>query len=234
MVAPATVPFQARLHRRFHVRSDTRQGRPRRRRDRRRLHDRCSVHDRRMRGEGVHTAAGAVSTAGATRVLSPPGTSPRLHAIRIPLWRSSLPLIAGGRVDAGRDRVYAALRGGILGGRYGPGERLGEIEVADELALSRTPGPRGAAAAGVRGAGRGAPHRGPGCGPGPPTISTRPTSCVRCSRAWLRAARRHRVDPRQLAGWTRWPRTVAVDPWIGARPPGEFTELAALNAGSTP
>jgi DNA-binding GntR family transcriptional regulator len=37
------------------------------------------------------------------------------------------------------DRAYSALRGGILDGRYGSGARLGEIEVADELGLSRTP-----------------------------------------------------------------------------------------------
>lgn len=37
------------------------------------------------------------------------------------------------------DRVYAHIRGGIIEGAYGPGDRLGEVEIAELTATSRTP-----------------------------------------------------------------------------------------------
>jgi DNA-binding GntR family transcriptional regulator len=37
------------------------------------------------------------------------------------------------------DRAIAVLRSGILGGEYAPGERLGEVDLAEKLGLSRTP-----------------------------------------------------------------------------------------------
>lgn len=37
------------------------------------------------------------------------------------------------------DRVYTSLRGGILDGSYPQGARLGEVELADALGVSRTP-----------------------------------------------------------------------------------------------
>jgi DNA-binding GntR family transcriptional regulator len=37
------------------------------------------------------------------------------------------------------DRVHSLLREGILGGRYSPGERLGEAELAELIGSSRTP-----------------------------------------------------------------------------------------------
>jgi DNA-binding GntR family transcriptional regulator len=37
------------------------------------------------------------------------------------------------------DRAIDALRKGILGGEYAPGERLGEVDLATKLGLSRTP-----------------------------------------------------------------------------------------------
>jgi DNA-binding GntR family transcriptional regulator len=37
------------------------------------------------------------------------------------------------------DEAYATLRAGILGGRYEPGARLGEVELSESLGVSRTP-----------------------------------------------------------------------------------------------
>jgi DNA-binding GntR family transcriptional regulator len=42
-------------------------------------------------------------------------------------------------MSAASDRATEALRKGILGGRYAPGERLGEVDLANRLGLSRTP-----------------------------------------------------------------------------------------------
>lgn len=37
------------------------------------------------------------------------------------------------------EKVYLALRDGIAGGTFAPGERLGEVELAERLGVSRTP-----------------------------------------------------------------------------------------------
>jgi DNA-binding GntR family transcriptional regulator len=42
-------------------------------------------------------------------------------------------------MTAASDRAMHQLRERILGGEYGPGERLGEVEIAEKLGLSRTP-----------------------------------------------------------------------------------------------
>ena len=44
-----------------------------------------------------------------------------------------------GAVEAAVDRVYATLRKGILDGTYPQGTRLGEVDLADSLGVSRTP-----------------------------------------------------------------------------------------------
>ncbi len=57
-----------------------------------------------------------------------------------PALRSSL--VNGGGVvprSGSADRVYDTLRQGILDGRYAPGTRLGEADLADSLGVSRTP-----------------------------------------------------------------------------------------------
>ena len=59
------------------------------------------------------------------------GGSPALDCMQSEGW--------GGAVTAAADRAYGALRDGILDGRYGFGDKLGEIEIAEELGLSRTP-----------------------------------------------------------------------------------------------
>jgi DNA-binding GntR family transcriptional regulator len=41
--------------------------------------------------------------------------------------------------QAAVDRVYATLRKGILDGTYVQGTRLGEVDLADSLGVSRTP-----------------------------------------------------------------------------------------------
>jgi DNA-binding GntR family transcriptional regulator len=42
-------------------------------------------------------------------------------------------------MTAASDRAVDQLRERILGGEYGPGERLGEVELAEKLGVSRTP-----------------------------------------------------------------------------------------------
>src|SRR5947208_1421868 len=42
-------------------------------------------------------------------------------------------------MTAAIDRAIDVLRRGILNGEYAPGERLGEMDLADKLGLSRTP-----------------------------------------------------------------------------------------------
>ena len=129
------------------------------------------------------------------------------------------------------DRAYAALRAGILDGRYGPGVRLGEIEVAAELGLSRTPVREALRRLGSEGLVEvPAEPRLPGCGHGRPTISTRATSCVPCSRAWVPAARRPGSPPSSSTGWAGSPRDGRRRPFARAPAPGDFAELAALNA----
>jgi DNA-binding GntR family transcriptional regulator len=51
-----------------------------------------------------------------------------------------VPRSAGaGAAEAAVDRVYATLRKGILDGTYPQGARLGEVDLADSLGVSRTP-----------------------------------------------------------------------------------------------
>jgi DNA-binding GntR family transcriptional regulator len=47
--------------------------------------------------------------------------------------------LPAGPGPAAVDRVYASLRGGILDGSYPQGVRLGEVELAEALGVSRTP-----------------------------------------------------------------------------------------------
>lgn len=50
-----------------------------------------------------------------------------------------IPGSAGAPSAGAVDRVYASLRGGILDGTYPEGARLGEVELAESLGVSRTP-----------------------------------------------------------------------------------------------
>jgi DNA-binding GntR family transcriptional regulator len=128
------------------------------------------------------------------------------------------------------DRAYSALRGGILDGRYGSGERLGEIEVADELGLSRTPVREALRRLGSEGLVEVQPHRSARVR----AWTTQDLAETYELRALLEglAARRAaaRVEPGMLAELDDLAdRMLAADPSRGHRPPGEFTELAALN-----
>lgn len=129
------------------------------------------------------------------------------------------------------DRAYAALRAGILDGRYGPGARLGEIEVAAELGLSRTPVREALRRLGSEGLVESLPNRG---------ARVRSWSAddldesyeVRAVLEGLGARRAaSRVSAEQLerlgelAG-----EMVRADPSLGHRAPGDFADLAALNA----
>lgn len=128
------------------------------------------------------------------------------------------------------DLAYTTLRSGILAGRYPPGERLGEIEVAAEIGMSRTP---------VREALRRLDSEG--------LVEVLPNRGARV-RTWtvddleqtyeLRAvleglgARRAatRITADQLAELDRLAgEMVRCDPSLGHRPAGDFDDLAALN-----
>jgi DNA-binding GntR family transcriptional regulator len=133
-------------------------------------------------------------------------------------------------VTQAADRAYTALRGGILGGRYGSGERLGEIEIADELGLSRTPVREALRRLGSEGLVEVLPHRGSRVR----TWTAQDLDETYELRALLEglAARRAAtgLDAGTLAELdTLAARMVTVDPSLGHRPAGEFTELAALN-----
>src|ERR1044071_9687316 len=106
----------------------------------------------------------------------------------------------GGAVTAAADRAYGALRDGILDGRYGFGDKLGEIEVAEELGLSRTP---------VREALRRLGSEG--------LIEVLPNRGARV-RTWTAQDLEETYELR------------AVLEGLAARRAGEFGELAALNA----
>ncbi|WP_436775859.1 GntR family transcriptional regulator [Yinghuangia sp. YIM S09857] len=58
------------------------------------------------------------------------------------------------------DRAYELLRAGILDGRYAPGERLGEADLADATGASRTPVREALRRLEVEGLVEVAPHRG--------------------------------------------------------------------------
>jgi DNA-binding GntR family transcriptional regulator len=134
-------------------------------------------------------------------------------------------------VSQAADRAYAALRAGILDGRYGPGVRLGEIEVAAELGLSRTPLREALRRLGSEGLVESLPNRG---------ARVRSWSAddldesyeVRAVLEGLGARRAaSRVSAEQLerlgelAG-----EMVRADPSLGHRAPADFADLAALNA----
>jgi DNA-binding GntR family transcriptional regulator len=130
-------------------------------------------------------------------------------------------------VTQAADRAYSALRAGILTGRHGFGERLGEIEIAAELGLSRTPVREALRRLGSEGLVEVLPNRGA-------RVRTWTAQDLEESyelRAVLEglAARRAaaRVEPAVLAEMDDLAeRMVAVDPSLGHRPAGDFDELA--------
>jgi DNA-binding GntR family transcriptional regulator len=133
-------------------------------------------------------------------------------------------------VTQAADRAYSALRTGILSGRHGFGERLGEIEIAAELGLSRTPVREALRRLGSEGLVEVLPNRGA-------RVRTWTAQDLEESyelRAVLEglAARRAaaRIEPAVLAEMDDLTdRMIAVDPSLGHRPAGDFDELAALN-----
>jgi DNA-binding GntR family transcriptional regulator len=134
-------------------------------------------------------------------------------------------------LTAAADRAHAALRDGILSGRYGSGEKLGEIEVADELGLSRTPVREALRRLGSEGLLEVLPNRGARVR----TWTAEDLEETYELRAVLEglAARRAaaRADPATLLELDRLAATMlTVDPSLGRRPAGDFSELAALNA----
>jgi DNA-binding GntR family transcriptional regulator len=134
------------------------------------------------------------------------------------------------QVSQAVDRVYEALRAGILGGRYGFGERLGEIEVAAELGTSRTPVREALRRLGSEGLVELLPNRGGRVR----TWTSQDLAETYELRAVLEGlgARRaaSRITADQLAELARLAdQMVTVDPSLGHRPSGEFDDLAALN-----
>ena len=121
--------------------------------------------------------------------------------------------------------------GRILSGRYGFGDKLGEIEIADELGLSRTPVREALRRSGSEGLLEVLPNRRALVG----TWTAQDLGEADELRAVLEglAARRAaaRAEPATLAELDRLAATmVTVDPSLGRRPAGDFSELAALNA----
>lgn len=129
------------------------------------------------------------------------------------------------------DRAYDALRAGILDGRYGFGDRLGEIEVAAELGLSRTPVREALRRLGSEGLVEVLPNRG---------ARVRTWTAQDLEETYELRAVLEGLGARRAAG--RVPaetidelaaladEMVGVDPSLGHRPPGDFADLAALNA----
>jgi DNA-binding GntR family transcriptional regulator len=133
-------------------------------------------------------------------------------------------------VTQAADRAYSALRVGILDGRYGFGARLGEIEIADELGLSRTPVREALRRLGSEGLVEVLPNRGARVR----TWTAQDLEETYELRAVLEglAARRaaSRTDEELLDQLDALAaRMTTVDPSLGHRPPGQFDELAALN-----
>lgn len=124
------------------------------------------------------------------------------------------------------DRAYTALRGGILDGRYGSGERLGEIEVAGELGLSRTPVREALRRLGSEGLVEVQPHRGARVR----AWSTQDLDETYELRALLEglAARRAatRISAEALDELDELATSMRA---AEQRTPGDFDELAALN-----
>lgn len=129
------------------------------------------------------------------------------------------------------DRAYGTLRSGILDGRYPPGDRLGEFEIAAEIGLSRTPVREALRRLGAEGLVELLPNRGARVR----TWTVEDLEQTYELRAVLeglgarRAATRITAD--QLAELDRLAgEMVGCDPTLGHRPAGEFDDLAALNA----
>jgi DNA-binding GntR family transcriptional regulator len=134
-------------------------------------------------------------------------------------------------VTAAADRAYGALRDGILDGRYGFGDKLGEIEIAEELGLSRTPVREALRRLGSEGLIEVLPNRGARVRTwtAQDLEETYELRAVLEGLAVRRAATR--IDPVALDEMDRLAAAMmTVDPTLGHRPAGDFTELAALNA----
>ena len=128
------------------------------------------------------------------------------------------------------DRAYDALRAGVLGGRYAPGTRLGEIEVAAELGLSRTPVREALRRLGSEGLVEHLPNRGVRVR----VWSTDDLDDTYEVRAALEGLGARRAATRISAGQldrlaALADEMVTVDPTLGHRPPGDFADLARLN-----
>jgi len=129
------------------------------------------------------------------------------------------------------DLAYSTLRSGILGGRYGPGDRLGEIEVAAEIGLSRTPVREALRRLGSQGLVDLLPNRGA-------RVRTwtvddlEQTYELRAVLEGLGARRAApRITPEDVAELDRLADDmIGCDPSLGHRPTGDFDDLAALNA----
>lgn len=129
------------------------------------------------------------------------------------------------------DRVYAALRAGILDGRYGFGDRLGEIEVAADLGTSRTPVREALRRLGSEGLVEVLPNRG---------ARVRTWTAQDLEETYELRAVLEGLGARRAAGQVTAEvvdelaalaaEMVTVDPSLGHRPPGDFADLAALNA----
>ena len=129
------------------------------------------------------------------------------------------------------DLAHSALRAAILEGRRAPGERLGEIEIAAELGLSRTPVREALGRLGSEGLVDLLPHRGARVRSWTAddldeTYELR--AALEGLGARRAAARIGAADLDRLAALAA--EMVTVDPSLGHRPPGDFADLAALNA----
>jgi DNA-binding GntR family transcriptional regulator len=133
-------------------------------------------------------------------------------------------------VTQAADRAYGALRAGILAGRYGFGERLGEIEIAAELGLSRTPVREALRRLGSEGLVEVLPNR--GCRVRIWTAQDLDETYE--LRALLEGLAARRAAARMTAATVveldeLATRMLTADPGRGRRPAADFDELAALN-----
>ena len=129
------------------------------------------------------------------------------------------------------DLAYSALRDAVIEGRRAPGERLGEIEVAAELGLSRTPVREALRRLGSEGLvdllpNRGARVRSWTAEDLDETYELR--AALEGLGARRAASRITGDDLDRLAALAD--EMVTVDPSLGHRPPGDFADLADLNA----
>jgi DNA-binding GntR family transcriptional regulator len=129
------------------------------------------------------------------------------------------------------DRAYETLRRGILDGRYPAGQRLGEHDLAAGLGVSRTPVREALRRLGSEGLIEHLPNRGARVRTW--TVEdldeTYELRAVLEGHGARRAARR--VTPETVTRLAQLADDmIAADPSLGHRPPGDFTDLAALNA----